>query len=100
MQPYQSHSIYYARPTNSLAIVSLIMGILAWALLPVLGAGVAVWAGHSALGAIRRSGESGQGLAVAGLILGWLQLGPILLLLMFVTAAIFKSIVFGLTHPH
>lgn len=100
MQPYQPAYVVYARPTNGLAVVSLVMGILSWCLLPLIGAAVAVFAGHAALSAIRRSGEGGQGLATAGLILGWLQIGPVLLLLMYLTVAILQSIAFGLTHPH
>jgi peptidyl-prolyl cis-trans isomerase B (cyclophilin B) len=53
------------RRWNVLAIVSLITGLLALGI-------VAVVAGHIALRQIRRSGESGRGFAVAGLVLGYL----------------------------
>ena len=60
--------------TNNLAIVSLIFGIVAWVLCPIVGAIVAVITGHRARGEIRVSGEGGDGLALAGLILGYLNL--------------------------
>ena len=69
-----------SRPTNSTAVVSLVFGILGWTLLPVLGAVIAVIAGHAAQGEIKRTGAGGSGIAMAGLILGWLQVGPGILL--------------------
>ena len=64
------------RKTSNLAITSLVSGILGWTLLPLLGAIVAVITGHMARSEIRKSnGElDGDGLAVAGLVLGWLSL--------------------------
>lgn len=60
--------------TNNLAIVSLIFGIVAWVLCPIVGAIVAVITGHRARGEIRTSGEGGDGMALAGLILGYMNL--------------------------
>jgi quinol-cytochrome oxidoreductase complex cytochrome b subunit len=70
---------YYApsQPTTSTtAIVSLIGGILAWTVLPLIGMVVALIAGHMARNEIRRAGGQlgGDGLAIAGLILGYAQL--------------------------
>lgn len=73
--------------TNALAIVSLIFGILGWTVLPLIGNLVAIVTGHIARGQVRVSAgaEQGDGLALAGLILGYLGLliGLVLLLLMF-----------------
>jgi hypothetical protein len=62
--------------TSTLAIISLVGGILAWTLAPVLGGVVAVITGHMAKGEIRRSGGmiTGDGLATAGMVLGYLNL--------------------------
>jgi hypothetical protein len=63
--------------TSSLAVVSLIFGILAYVFLPGIGALIAVVCGHSARSEIRRAPPGsldGDGLALAGLILGWIQL--------------------------
>lgn len=63
--------------TSSLAVVSLIFGILAYMFLPGIGALVAVICGHAARSEIRRAPPGsidGDGLALAGLILGWIQL--------------------------
>lgn len=85
--------VYYttapAKPTSSTAIVSLVSGLLSWLLLPWLGALVAIISGHMARGEIRRSNGQmeGDGMAVAGLVLGYLQIGLtlafVLLLFMF-----------------
>jgi hypothetical protein len=63
-------------PTSTAAIVSLVFGILAWVGLPFIGAVVAVIAGHLARADIRRADGrlGGDGVAVAGLLLGWIQL--------------------------
>ncbi len=78
--------------TNALAIISLVFGILSWILLPFIGSVVAVIAGHRARRQIARDPfQQGDGLALAGLILGWVQLAlllPLLLLFfLFVGAA-------------
>ena len=64
------------RQTSSLAIISLISGILGWTLLPFLGSIAAVVCGHMARGEIRRAPDrlEGDGLAVAGLVLGYLAI--------------------------
>jgi len=70
--------------TSSLAVVSLIFGILAYVFLPGIGALVAVICGHSARSEIRRAPPGsidGDGMALAGLILGWIQIGLALIAL-------------------
>jgi uncharacterized protein DUF4190 len=64
-------------PTSTAATVSLIAGILAYVFLPVIAAIVAVVAGHMARKEIRNSGGQigGSGMALAGLILGYVQIG-------------------------
>ena len=64
-----------ARPTSTTAIISLVSGILGWTLLPFLGSIVAIICGHMARAEIRRSNGAidGDGLAVGGLVLGWLS---------------------------
>jgi len=63
------------RQTSTLAIVSLVAGILGWFLVPVIGSVTAIVTGHMARGEIRRQPErlDGDGLAIAGLILGWIN---------------------------
>lgn len=61
-------------PTNSLAVVSLVTGILSWFVCPFVGAVVAVVTGHVARGQVKRTGEAGGGMATAGLVLGYAHL--------------------------
>ena len=65
-----------ARPTSQNAILSLVFGILGWMACPILCAIVAVILGHMARAEIRRSGGSidGDGMALVGLLLGWVHL--------------------------
>jgi hypothetical protein len=81
--------------TSSLAVISLIFGILAYVFLPGIGALVAVICGHSARSEIRRSPPGsieGDGMALAGLILGWIQIAcaiiAILLAILIIAGAI------------
>ena len=67
----EQHPAAYGQPpypaapkTNTLAIISLVSAFFVSL--------AAVITGHLALGQIRRTGEGGQGLAVAGLVLGYL----------------------------
>ncbi|HNV83498.1 MAG TPA: DUF4190 domain-containing protein [Arenimonas sp.] len=62
-----------AKETSTLAITSLISGILGWTLLPWLGSIVAIITGHMARKEIRNNPatKEGDGMALAGLIMGW-----------------------------
>lgn len=64
------------RQTSSTALISLIFGILGWTALPWVGSIVAIITGHLARAEIRRAPDQidGDGMAIAGLILGWLML--------------------------
>jgi hypothetical protein len=73
-----------AAPTNSLSVVSLIAGITAWVVLPFIAGLVAVITGHLSLGQIKRTGEGGRGMALAGVILGWVNIGLTILATVFV----------------
>jgi hypothetical protein len=76
--PYRPAVAY--RTTNGLAVASLVAGFL-W--LGWFGSILAVIFGHIAIGQINRSGgrESGTGLAVAGLVLGYLGVATLLIVL-------------------
>ena len=66
-------------PTSTLAIVSLVAGIAGFSILPLLGGIVALIAGYTARGETRsvppRAG--GDGLATAGIVLGYIQLAMV-----------------------
>ena len=64
-----------ARPNNQMALVSLIAGIAGWTVLPFLASIVAVVTGHMAKRQIRETGEGGDGMATAGLALGYTMIG-------------------------
>ena len=64
------------RQTSTLAVISLVAGLLGWTLLPFLGSIVAVICGHMARKEIRLAPDrlEGDGLAIAGLVLGYLSI--------------------------
>lgn len=66
--PYGPHPGGYppARPTNSLAVVSLVCAFLF--------APLGIVFGHMSLSQIKKSGEDGRGLAIAGLVISYLVL--------------------------
>jgi hypothetical protein len=80
----------YTAPTNQLAIIALAAAILSWVLFPVFGALVAIVTGHIARGQIRRTGESGKGLALAALVIGYVHL-----VVVFVAAIVWVAVVGG-----
>jgi hypothetical protein len=91
------------RSTNSLAVVSLIFGIVCWFVLPFIGAIVAVVCGHLARGEIRRAGPDameGDGLAVAGLALGYTHLAVALLAALAVIAFLMLGFGIGIHSLH
>jgi hypothetical protein len=91
----------YASPathTNTLAVVSLVAGILSFFgnIIPVAGgftvALVAIITGHMARGQIKKTGEQGMGMATAGMIIGYVHIA----LLVLVVIAIFAIFVLGI----
>jgi Domain of unknown function (DUF4190) len=61
-----------APPTNGMAVAALVLGAvwLFW-----IGSVLALVFGYVARSQIRRTGEGGDGLAVAGIVLGWVGIG-------------------------
>ena len=80
-------SIPAPRQTSNYAVIALVAGILGWTLLPFLGSLGGIIFGHMARGEIRRSNGQldGDGLAVTGLVLGWINvmLAVLLVLVIF-----------------
>ena len=62
-----------APPSNALALVAMIMGIAGF--LVGITSIVAIVLGHMSLGQIKRTGESGKGFAIAGLVTGYAVTG-------------------------
>lgn len=57
--------------TNVLAIVSLVTGIAGLTFVPFFGSIAAVVTGHISLSQLKRKQENGRGMALAGLITGY-----------------------------
>ncbi|MCS5717284.1 DUF4190 domain-containing protein [Herbiconiux sp. CPCC 205763] len=73
----QPAQLYPPQPkTNILGIVTLVLGILGFGVIPVI-------TGHIALNQIKKTGEDGRGLTLAGLILGYVTLAGWLLIAAF-----------------
>lgn len=92
------------RRDSSLAVASLICGLVTWFFVPVVGALVAVITGHLAKKEIRESNGAlgGEGMALAGLILGYVQLGLVFLAIVCLITfglALTGSTIKGLTGP-
>ena len=89
--PQPSPTPYSSAPTgpktNTLAIISLVLAFFI-----SLGA---VITGHIALNQIKKTGENGRGLALAGLVLGYIGLVASLIVIVF--AVIFPILVLGTT---
>ena len=70
-----------ARPSSTSAILSLIAGILGLTLFPVLGSILALVAGYAARSEIRAADGAlgGEGLAIAGIVLGWIGVAGMVL---------------------
>lgn len=86
---------YVFKETSTPAIISLIFGILSFVMLPVVGAIVAIILGITARREIAASNGrlTGDGLALAGLILGWVHIGLFLL----AVAVVIGILILGIT---
>ena len=77
-QPYGGHPYAPPQRTNGMAIASMVLGIL-W--LYWIGSILALVFGYVAKKQIRERGETGGGMATAGIVLGWVGVGFLLLFL-------------------
>jgi hypothetical protein len=98
MSEYPQPPIQPAKPNSTLAIVSLIAGILGFIqVVPLIGPLVAVITGHMAKSEIKKSNGAlgGDGMATAGLILGYIPLVLSILCL----CAVLIMLAMGMTVP-
>ncbi|MFF8969747.1 DUF4190 domain-containing protein [Streptomyces sp. NPDC014995] len=74
-------------PTNGKAVGSMVCGVLTTMTMGLTGV-PAVILGHTARAEIRRTGEGGDGFAMAGLVLGWLSVAgwAVILAILFLAA--------------
>ena len=81
--PY-GYGAYPTRKTNGLAVASLVLSIVGFLwILPLVGSVAGAIMGHIALGQIKRTGEGGRGMALAGVIIGWAGVALLLLGVLF-----------------
>jgi hypothetical protein len=73
------------RATNGKAIGSLLMGVIGVTGFPFVASVVAVILGHMARKEMKTDGKQGQGLALTGIILGWIG----------ITLVVLAALIFG-----
>ena len=85
------------RQYSVLSVISLVSGILGLLPLPLVASVIAVVTGHLARAEIRRDPErlDGDGMALAGLILGYLAIGLWLLAILLFFGFLGSAIMFG-----
>lgn len=90
--PYSPAYIPASQQTNTLAIISLVTAFFLSL--------AAVITGHIALSQIKRTGEGGRGLAIAGVVLGYVGLFFGTLYLLFIIGAVIFSITSSLSSDY
>lgn len=84
---YYGGSMPVAPPTNGMATASLVCGLIGFFACGVTSV-LAVIFGHVSLSQIKRTGEGGHGMAVTGLILGYLvSAGWLIILILYILGA-------------
>ena len=84
-QPYPqiAYGGYGPARMNSMAIAALVVGVAGFVMTGVLAI-VAIPLGHVALSQIKKTGERGRGLAIAGLVVGYVALAGTILVVGFI----------------
>ena len=74
---YVAYAALTPLPSSSLATVSMVMGILGFTFLPLVATIVALITGYAARKETRSvpPRASGDGMATAGIVMGWIQVG-------------------------
>jgi MFS family permease len=73
-----------AKQTEGLAIASLVLGIASFLIIPIIPAILAIVFGRRARHLIRESGKEGRAMALAGEIIGWVHIGLVVLVVLFI----------------
>ena len=81
MTPKTSLPAASGKHQNILAPASLVCGLLAWTLLPIVAALAAILTGHIAYAKDKRLKVGGKGMALTGLVLGYSGLGTAMMLI-------------------
>lgn len=79
-QPPYGYPYPPPRRTNGNALASMVVSLAGLVTCPLLG-GIGVYLGYRARDEMARSGEEGDGMALAGIIVGWVGIGVFLLML-------------------
>jgi uncharacterized protein DUF4190 len=79
--PYPAYVYAPAQPTNGMAIASMVTSIAAFVICGGLFGIVGAILGHVARKQCRERGEQGEGMALAGIIVGWIGFGIGLLII-------------------
>ena len=80
---YPSYAPSPAQPTNGFSIAAMVLGIL-WVYW--IGSILALVFGYIALGQIKRRGGGGKGMAIAGVVLGWVGIAALILVIVLLFA--------------
>lgn len=86
VQPYAygyGQPVYGPPPTNTLAIISLITSFF----VPVAG----IICGHVSLSQIRRTGEGGRGLAIAGLVISYVYVAFVVIYILVILVIVLNA---------
>jgi uncharacterized protein DUF4190 len=90
---YVTYTAPMPLPSSSLATLSMVMGILGFTFLPLIATVIALITGYAARKETRSvpPRASGDGMATAGIIMGWIQVG--LAAVVFVCVAVYMVFV-------
>ncbi|HEV3267536.1 MAG TPA: DUF4190 domain-containing protein [Acidimicrobiales bacterium] len=70
--------------TNGMAVASMVLGIV-WVYW--IGSILALVFGYIALGQIKQRGQQGRGMAIAGIVLGWVGAATLIAVIIFAVAS-------------
>jgi Domain of unknown function (DUF4190) len=98
-QPPPPATAHVSRPYNTWAIVSASFAASTILGTWCLGGIIAVITGHVARSQIKRTGEAGEGLALAGLIAGYISIALFFLFVLAYIAFFVFIFAFAATHP-
>lgn len=84
--------------TNTLALVSMIIGIVSFVFVPPLSSAIAVLLGYLARNEIRKTNEAGGSMALAGVITGYVSGAyGILIIVLYVIFLSSRAVLLALT---
>ncbi len=95
-----AYSYHHPPRTNSYAVASMIVSLVGLLVCPLIGA-IGIYLGNRARAEVSKTGEQGDGMALAGIIVGWIGVALTVFIALLIVGwfALLSRMVYSMSTP-